>query len=105
MADAGPIRPRQFQRGMFVIVPGPQIGAASVLSRQLQPIDTGKKIKTFVEAVGQHLDMAEMRDVMADFHHSSSTVRGKTDWNPSAYSALRPPDWPPELRMKWLARF
>ena len=38
-------------------------------------------------------------------HQSSSTVRGNTDWNPSAWVAARPPAWPPEFRMKWLARF
>ena len=35
-----------------------------------------------------------------DAHQSSSTVRGNTDWKPSAWVALRPPDCPPELRMK-----
>ncbi len=35
---------------------------------------------------------------------SSSTVRGKIDSKPSAYLQSRPPDIPPELRLKWLAR-
>jgi len=35
--------------------------------------------------------------------HNVSIVRGNTDWNPSAYLQSRPPDCPPELRLKWLA--
>ena len=58
-----------FERVEFVIIPGAQIGAAAVLRRELQPIDTGEEIKAFVETVGQHLYMAQMRDVEGRIKH------------------------------------
>ena len=95
MADAGGVVAGELQRVVFVIVPGAQIGALALDSRQLQPVDPGEEVEALVEPVGIDFDVAEMGDVA---HSNSSTVRGKIASKPSAYFAGLPPAIPPELR-------
>ena len=92
---------------------GPGVNGLNVVGQQtlaaLRFVDRGDP--AFREAVDNLLVGA--LDVLDDDargsrlmgHSSSSTVRGNTVSNPSAYLAARPPAWPPELRRKWFARF
>ena len=105
VAHAGGIRARELEGAALVIVPGAQVGAALIARALGEAVDAREEVEALLEAVRQDLDVAEMSRVVAGLRHSSSTVRGNTDWNPSAYWACRPPDWPPELRWKWFARF
>lgn len=77
----------ELQRVELVVVPGANVGRGLVLSRKRQAVDVNEEAEALVVVVGEHLDIAQMRDVVAGPAHSSSTVRGKTDWKPSAYFA------------------
>mgnify|MGYP003113481633 CR=1 FL=1 len=104
MADTRGVVPRQLQRMVFVIVPSPQVGALRVFFGQFQSVDIRKEPQAVIIPIGIKFHMPQVGDVVTWVGHRLSTVRGKIDWKPSAYLQSRPPDCPPELRLKWLAR-
>ena len=63
MAHARRFRARQFERAELIIVPGAQIGAVVVPTREFEPEIPGEERQAFVEFISQHLDMAEIGQI------------------------------------------